>query len=247
MIRPRTGGVTVAPCAMAPYEDAGVRRATGDAVRPGGTRLTDRALALAALPPGALVVDLGCGAGTSVRHLARRHGLRGCGIDPSATLTAAARHRDEGLPVLRGRAERLPLADRSVDAVLAECVLSVVADPDVALAEIARVLRPGGRLLLTDLYARAEATDDFPVGSCLRGARSRTELLTRVRRHGLHLLRWEDHSDELSRLAVRLVWETGSADQLWCAGTDTTPQDLRAALRRVRPGYFLLLADLPRR
>jgi arsenite methyltransferase len=234
------------------YEDAELHRVTEGAVRPGGLALTDRAITLAGLPPGARILDLGCGSGTTVRRLTDRHALAAIGVDPSPTLVRAGRERWPGLPLLQGAAERLPLADGSVDAVLSECVLSVVADPDRALAELARVLRPAGRLILTDLYAREPAgtgvLQALPASSCLRGATGREELLERVRRAGFQPTGWEDHSDALTRLAVRLVWETGTAAQLWCPGSGAADiATLRAAVRRARPGYFLLLADLRRR
>ncbi len=234
---------------LAPYEDPDLRRVTDQAIRPGGIELTDRAVRLAAPAPGSVALDVGCGCGVTVRRLAQRYGLAAMGVDPSAVLIAAGRARCAGLPLLRGRAEALPLPDSSVRTAFAECVLSLVADPGRALAELSRVLQPGGRLVLSDLYPRdpqaAAALRRLPPRSCLRGAPTRDHLLELLSTHGFRVTVWEDHSRLLTRLAARLVWERGSAADLWCPGAPTTEQaTVRAAVLASRPGYFLLLADL---
>lgn len=107
--------------------------------------------------PGQLLVDLGCGAG---RHAfaAMQRGAWVVALDPSADELAtvgaigaalAAEGSSGTLAALRGDALRLPFAEGSVDAVVASEVLEHVSDDQVALAEIARVLRPGGRCALS--------------------------------------------------------------------------------------------------
>lgn len=110
-----------------------------------------------ALPrAGTSLVDIGCGPGTYTRRLAQRHaGLRTLGIDRSPRQLARARRRARSTGVDNCRFElgdvlRLPLADQSVDAVLASRLLMVVSEPARALAEIHRVLRPGGRCFIAE-------------------------------------------------------------------------------------------------
>jgi SAM-dependent methyltransferase len=230
-----------------PYEDPAVRRAAAEAIRPGGVVLTDRAIALCALPPGARVLDVGCGTGVTVERLAVRHGLRAVGVDPSARLVTDGRSRRPGLSLLQARAEQLPFSDGSLDAALAECVVSLT-DAGAALAELSRVLRPGGLLVVSDLYARATdgaaALRELPPASCLHGAVTRDQLVGLLRTRGFRVRRWEDHSDALARLAVRLLWENGSTTRLWCpGGSDVDRRRQREAVRRSRPGYFLLIAE----
>lgn len=109
---------------------------------------------VAALLPGDLVVaDLGCGTGDLAARLARHVG-RVVGIDRSAAMLKAARRRAEGLPnveLQRGDLEALPLEDGSCDAALLVLALGYVADPDAAVAEAARILRPGGVLAVADV------------------------------------------------------------------------------------------------
>src|SRR5437879_470304 len=92
------------------------------------------------------VLELGCGAGSFLRALrSHRPDLAIVGLDLSARALVHARARGASR-VVRGDAARLPFVDRSVDAVVFFDVLEHVANPDVLLAEAARVLRSGGRL-----------------------------------------------------------------------------------------------------
>ena len=103
---------------------------------------------------GAEVLDAGCGDGTLARAMASR-GASVTGIDADPLMLAAARARAEmtGVRVtfLSGRIERLPIPDASFDVLVAVTVLCFVADADTAVREMARVLRPGGRLVLGEL------------------------------------------------------------------------------------------------
>jgi SAM-dependent methyltransferase len=93
------------------------------------------------------VLDIGCGEGQVARKLAAA-GVDVIGLDPSGPQIARARERGEGPRYARASAEQLPIADRSVDAVLGCLAFEHVRDLPAAVHEIARVLIPGGRLLL---------------------------------------------------------------------------------------------------
>lgn len=110
--------------------------------------------ALGPAPPGFLL-DVGCGTGILLQEVARRHpGARVVGVDASPEMLRVARERlGGGVPLLRGNAHCLPLASRSFDAVVTSSALHHWADPEGALGEIARVVRPGGRLVVTDWCA----------------------------------------------------------------------------------------------
>jgi len=130
---------------------------------PSARRLHDWAIESAGVRSGELVIDLGSGTGTMTRKLAelvapsRAGGPMGrvIGIEPNARLRAVAMSRAEasGVPnisFIEGLAGALPFDDASVDLVWCERVLQHVKDPQAAINDIARVLRPGGRAVLLD-------------------------------------------------------------------------------------------------
>ena len=102
------------------------------------------------IPPGGVALDVGSGPGNVTASLARAAGPGGLalGIDISEPMLERAVRNEAGPQVgfIRADAQRLPLRDNTVDAVVSTAVLQLVPDPTAALAEMARVLRPGGRL-----------------------------------------------------------------------------------------------------
>jgi SAM-dependent methyltransferase len=107
--------------------------------------LADLFVQWAGVGAGARALDVGCGPGALTVRLAQRLGAaRVTAVDPSASFVAAARRRCPGVVVQQAAAERLPLADGSVDVALAQLVVHFMADPVAGLAEMARVTRPGG-------------------------------------------------------------------------------------------------------
>jgi arsenite methyltransferase len=102
------------------------------------------------IPPGGIALDVGSGPGAVTASLARAAGPDGLalGVDISEPMLARAVRAEAGPQVgfLRADAQRLPLRDQTIDAVVSIAVLHLIPDPAATLAEIARVLRPGGRL-----------------------------------------------------------------------------------------------------
>jgi len=130
------------------------------------------------LPPGAAVVDAGCGEGEFAVELATRFGFNVTGVDPVVRcVREAQRNAPPGCPVTFtvGTSEHLPLPSASVDLVWSRDVLSLVEDLDGAYREFSRVLKPGGRAMIYQMFATsllepAEAAFLLPVMGCWASA-----------------------------------------------------------------------------
>lgn len=122
---------------------------------------------LGRVEPGAVVADLGCGAGTDLLVAAQMVGPRGraIGIDMTPSMLARARHsaramRLANVELHEALIESLPIANESVDVVISNGVLDLVPDKNAVVAEIDRVLRPGGRLQIADVVIHTEVSED---------------------------------------------------------------------------------------
>ncbi len=191
--------------------------------RPGGLPLTERAAGLSGISGESRVLDVGCGRGETLRFLRERCGCEALGVEADASLCADG--------VIHARAEKLPFEAASFDGVLLECTLSQIEDADAALAECARVLRPGGRLIVSDLYARdgGEHTK-----SAMGRVESRAALAERFSRAGFREALFEDQSEALV--------------SLWAGAMLSGGEDACALLRAnraedLKPGYYLWIGE----
>lgn len=152
--------------------------------------------ALAELHPGETVLDLGSGGGIDVLLSARRVGPTGkvYGLDMTDAMLALARENQrkagvENAEFLKGDIERIPLPDASVDVIISNCVINLAADKRKVLAEAFRVLRPGGRIAVSDVIVRGEIPPavrrnmELWVG-CVAGALEEAEFRTLLAANG---------------------------------------------------------------
>lgn len=231
-----------AECAMqCAYRSGKLAGGAGWLSHPGGLELTRHAIEKAGLSRAARVLDIGCGSGESIRFLLSR-GMDAVGVDRGSTLEAGT------IPAssrVAASAEQLPFADASMDGVLAECSLSVMRDSRKVLSECARVLRTGGRLIISDLYARnsprIKAVRELR-GACVSGMLVREELESWLLDAGFETVCFEDHSRALCEAAARFLFEHDSVDELWSSGEGMSDLEINAAMKQVRAGYFLLIA-----
>lgn len=144
-------------------------------------------MAVAELREGETVLDLGSGGGIDVLLSARRVGPTGkaYGLDMTAQMLDLARRNAaeagaDNVEFLEGDIEAVPLADASVDVIISNCVVNLSTDKPAVMAEMHRVLVPGGRIGITDVVAedRLSAEERAERGSyvgCIAGALSQSE------------------------------------------------------------------------
>ena len=192
-------------CCATAYASAAARFLLGDSFHPGGPALTSRLAQALRVGAGDLAVDVACGPGTSAYQLARETGCEVVGIDLAPPTSSV----DPRVRFLRGDAEALPLADGSVDGALCECALCTFPDKATAAAEIARVLRPGARLALSDLTARREELPESLASlqawvACVADARPLKEIAALLTASGLEIEQTQTHDDALVALLDRI-------------------------------------------
>jgi len=158
-------------------------------------------IAVADLHPGERVLDLGSGGGIDVLLSAKRVGPTGraFGVDMTDEMLALAQRNAAeagatNVEFLKGTIEALPLPAESIDVVISNCVVNLAADKTAVFREIARVLRPGGRIGITDIVAEDRLTPDERAergsyAGCIAGALSVSEF-----RQGLEMVGFLDIS-----------------------------------------------------
>ena len=180
------------------------------------------------LQAGETVLDLGSGAGFDAFLAAREVGPSGTviGVDmtPEMLEKARANAQQDGLDHVEfreGRLEDLPIDDASIDAVTSNCVINLVPDKARVFAEVARVLRPGGRIVISDIVLDGELpdavrTDLLAYVGCVAGAMPREAYFEIVRQAGLveiEVLQDRDYLASMDSLlpdeVVELLQRTG--------------------------------------
>jgi arsenite methyltransferase len=238
----------------------------GDSYHPGGTALTRRLADRLLLSPGMRVLDVASGRGTTALLLADAYRVRADGIDYAPANTALAQGAAEAAGLAghavftTGDAEHLPYDDGAFDAVVCECALCTFPDKARAAAEFARVLKPGGRLGITDVTADTDRLPPELRGltariACIADARPLQAYAEILAAAGLHTVTTERHDEAMLRMIgqiqarLSLLSMTAPA-RLAEAGVDldAAPAVLDAARTAVTDGvlgYALLTAVKP--
>jgi arsenite methyltransferase len=156
--------------------------------------------ALAELSPGEVVLDLGSGGGIDVLLSARRVGPTGkaYGLDMTAEMLELARANAAkagatNVEFLQGTIESIPLPDGSVDVIISNCVINLSSDKDQVLREAFRVLKPGGRMAVSDLVLTrevpAEVRADLNLWTgCVAGSLLESEYTNKLSRAGFEAI-----------------------------------------------------------
>jgi SAM-dependent methyltransferase len=194
------------------------------------------------LKAGETVLDLGSGGGIDVFLAARHVGPTGhvIGVDMTPEMIAKARRSAEkagltGVVEFReGRLEALPVADGTIDAVTSNCVVNLVPDKAVVFREVARVLKPGGRMVISDIVLdgrlpEALERDVAAWAGCVSGAIQRVDYLAMIEAAGLgsaEILRDVDQLGSLSKVAPEEAAEV-------LDGSGTKMEDILGKVRSI--------------
>ncbi|MBF6605673.1 MAG: methyltransferase domain-containing protein [Chloroflexi bacterium] len=261
---------SVIACCSTVYGNPLAELLIGESFHPGGLESTRQLLAASELKPGTRLLDAGCGPGASSRLAAGEFGLQVDAVDASAEVIAHAESRE---PIGRVRWRRadllnLPYESATFDGILAECVLSTLPRTD-ALIEMRRVLRPGGRLILSDVEVGDDPipalTDHRILGAalCVTDAWRAGELGRQLGAAGLRIERRWDRTASICALVDRIEARirlaavaardlgldlgalAGSAGSAWIgpAQAQRLADEVRAAVRRGDLRYFAAVAQ----
>jgi SAM-dependent methyltransferase len=202
-----------------------------------------------ALKAGETVLDLGSGAGLDAFIAAPQVGPSGrvIGVDMTPEMLDRARRNAEkmGLPQVEfreGRLEALPVEDGSIDAVTSNCVINLVPDKGAVFAEIARVLRPGGRLVVSDIILDGPLPtvvekDLYSYVGCIGGAMMRDTYFGLLKKAGLSDVDVLRDVDFLSTVVQEQLQEI--VDRLGVDRADLTGRVRSLTYRAIRPGNSL--------
>ncbi len=194
-------------------------------IRPGGVELTEHALRLAGAEPDMRIADIGCGTGTTLRHLKKLGFLRAAGLESDPQRYALCPEN-----AVLGDAAHMPFPDSSMDVLLFECSFSKMDCPEQIARECARVLVPGGALVLTDLYARGESAR---LDGILGRVDQKETLLSYFTTSGFAVEVWEDQTKKLNNLFAQMLFDGVSFCDLGAS---------REQLRAIRCGYAIIVA-----
>ena len=153
-------------------------------------------VALTSLKEGETVLDLGSGGGIDVFLAAKKVGARGkaIGVDMTEEMirrakAIASEHGYENVEFRLGEIENLPIEDGSVDVVISNCVINLSPDKEKVFREAYRVLKPGGRIMISDMVTEGDLPDKVRKSfdawaGCIAGALEKGQYLDTIRRSG---------------------------------------------------------------
>lgn len=256
----------VKACCVDGYSSDLVSLLLGESYHPGGLQLTRHLFEKLCLTTGQRLVDVASGVGTTALLASRENDVQVDGVDLSAANVAlaagaaASAGLSDKVVFHLGDAESVPLPDACADAVICECALCTFPDKAVAVTEMARLLRPGGRLGITDVTADRRRLPSELTGlaawvACIADARPVEEYAELAESAGLRVMTTERHTPALSRMIDQIgarmeLLRMTSRTRVEALGVDfhRVGPMLDAARAAVRDGaldYVLLVAEKP--
>lgn len=255
----------VKQCCARLYENDLARYLLGESFHPGGLQTTRRLGDLLRLNSDSRVLDVACGKGTTAIFLAKEFGCQVFGIDYGMENVLDARalaqvEQVAGVQFERSDAEILPFADASFDAVICECAFCVFPRKALAAAEFFRVLRPGGRIGMSDLTGvevlPSELDGLLAWIACIGDAQTAEGYTTYLGNAGFSVDHIEPHDAALQEMVDQIRLKLLGAEimtglnKLQLPGVDLAAakrmaNNTMAAIKQGQLGYVLICATKP--
>jgi len=231
------------------YESRCMSDVLGQTLRPGGFKLTEKAIEICNITNQDSVLDLGCGMGATIEYLYSKYNIKAAGIDPSEKLLAIARQKCDFANFVLGTGDLIPFPEESFQCVFAECTLSLMNDLNRTIQEVNRVLKKNGWFVITDVFAKnpeqIKELESCSIHSCMRGLHNLEVLREKLTNAGFELVYFKDCSDLLKELLVKIIFSYGSMDIFWNKASNDTDcisgMKFKEKLQLCKPGYFILI------
>src|SRR6266403_4572125 len=236
-------GTSCDPITSNLYDTAQMQQVPGEALQ--ASLGCGNPTALAKLNPGEVVLDLGSGGGIDVLLSAKRVGPIGkaYGLDMTDEMLALANENKrkagaENVEFLRGEIENIPLPENSVDVIISNCVINLSADKDRVLREAFRVLKPGGRLAVSDVVTRGEIAPEVRQSvlawvGCIAGALEENEYRGKLSAAGFEQI--EIEPTRIYRVADAREFLSSSGIDVDAIAAQVDEKFMSAFIRAVKP------------
>lgn len=218
--------------------------------RPGGLAITQQAVNCCDFPQGSRILDVACGTGATLDYLAHQRKLAAVGLDISFEMLHRGRAQQNGSAFIQADGASIPLEDNSCEAIIVECALSLSGKIEQAVGEFRRVLRPRGKLIITDIFIRelnnASGLDCLTATHCLTGIMTEESISGILIRNGFFQKFWQDHTNELKQWMAEMVFKLGSLKALYNLlgfREDQADSPFDSPGRNIKLGYYLLVAE----
>ncbi|MDY6881961.1 MAG: methyltransferase domain-containing protein [Desulfatiglans sp.] len=189
-----------------------------DSIHPGGLELTRHLVDRAGVGRDSILLDVACGKGASARFLSQTYGCDVVGIDKSSNMLRSSQSKAienvNKMMFLQGEGQFLPFLNSIFDFILFECTFSIFENKKNVSDEAFRVLKPGGKLIITDFYLKKNSPEGLAnsIFPCAAGAVTEKEYKEIFQKSGFSEFFFEDHSKELRKIYLDILLNFGSLE-----------------------------------
>lgn len=222
------------------YESDLVHDCLGDALRPGGLKLTKIALDYCNFSKDDFLLDLGCGRGATINYIKNNYYCDIKGLEISEKLASIARRQNKNTEIFICPAENTFFEDDTFTGILAECTLSLMNNAEKVLEETARILQNNGYFIISDIYAKntefLKELKGCSLGTCLRTPFSLGDFKELLYKKGFIIELEQYHDNLIIQALADIIFNGGTTEKL------CIDDNFKELLIRSKLGYFLMVA-----